>query len=203
MDIVSLVVGSLATNCYLLTSGNDCVIIDPGSEADFISTTILENRLNPLAILLTHGHFDHCLAALELKLNFNLPIFVHKDDSFLYRTADKSANHWTGEKALKLPPPDHNLTDGQELEFNDLKLKIIHTPGHTPGSVCLLTDSALFTGDLLFAEGVGRTDFSYSDHKKLLSSLKKIRGLPDTLLIYPGHEEFGLPLYQILSGHLL
>ena len=203
MDIVSLVVGSLATNCYLLTSGNDCVIIDPGSEADFISTTILENRLNPLAILLTHGHFDHCLAALELKLNFNLPIFVHKDDSFLYRTADKSANHWTGEKALKLPPPDHNLTDGQELEFNDLKLKIIHTPGHTPGSVCLLTDSALFTGDLLFAEGVGRTDFSYSDHKKLLSSLKKIGGLPDTLLIYPGHEEFGLPLYQILSGHLL
>jgi len=200
MNIIPLVVGSLSTNCYLIASGEDCVIIDPGDDADFISTTILERKLHPQAILLTHGHFDHCLAALELKLNFNLPIYIHREDEFLYRSADKSASHWTGIKSFKLPPPDFYLSDKQKLTFGDLSLDVIHTPGHTPGSVCFRTNNHLFTGDLLFAQGVGRTDFSYSDHKKLLSSLEKIKVLSDDLLIYPGHEEYDIPLYQILSG---
>ncbi len=199
MDIFPLIVGSLATNCYLVSEGDSCVIIDPGADADFISTTILEKKLRPLAILLTHGHFDHCLASLELKLNFNLPIYLHQEDLFLYRQADKSSSYWTGEKTFRLPIPDNSLEDEQTLSLDGLVIKVIHTPGHTPGSVCFLVQDNLFTGDLLFEEGVGRTDFSYSDSHKLNASLNRLKNLPDNTLIYPGHENFSLPLHSILD----
>ena len=192
LTVKTLTVGDLAANCYLVSSSDGgastdddssevetgCVIIDPGDDADFISETITNQKLKPLAIILTHGHFDHCLASLELKLNFNLPIYLHQEDLFLYRQADKSSSYWTGEKTFRLPIPDNSLEDEQTLSLDGLVIKVIHTPGHTPGSVCFLVQDNLFTGDLLFEEGVGRTDFSYSDSHKLNASLNRLKNLP-------------------------
>ncbi|KKT94533.1 MAG: Metallo-beta-lactamase family protein [Candidatus Collierbacteria bacterium GW2011_GWA1_45_15] len=222
MEIITLTVGDLATNCYLVTDEDtgETLIIDPGDEGDFISTTLLEKKLIPQAIILTHGHYDHCLACLELKLNFNIPIYLHQADLFLYQKAHLSAPFWSNKTPhrvipgltrnpglLTLPPIDHFLTDNQTITFGNSLLQVLHTPGHTPGSCSFLISpvkgrngkaergSGLFTGDTLFAHGVGRTDHSYSSPSDLQKSLSKLRTITlehkTPLLIYPGHEDFG------------
>lgn len=218
MEILCLTVGDLATNCYLVTDEETrhTLIIDPGDEGDFISTAILENKLIPKAVILTHGHYDHCLAVLELKLNFSLPIYLHPKDLFLYKKAHLSASYWSPTSPLKgrfrrgrgsiphLPPIDHFLNDQEIITFGNSSLKVLHTPGHTPGSICLLSSSttydlrpttSLFTGDTLFVNGVGSTNHSYSSKSDLQKSLhhlqSTIHALPNSPLIYPGHEDFG------------
>jgi hydroxyacylglutathione hydrolase len=186
MEIKVLHVGQLQTNCYLVwNESTNCFIIDPGDEADFITEEILSLKLKPQAILLTHGHFDHCLACLELKLNFNLPIYLDPKDNFLYQKAAQSAGHWTSTKALKLPS---TLPFPSSLKLGDETLKVISTPGHTPGSVCLYSAPHLLVGDTIFADGVGRTDFAYSSYSDLQKSLAKIHSFPDETFVYPGHE---------------
>ena len=238
MEIICLKVGSMGTNCYLVSDEqtNETLIIDPGEEGDFISSNILENKLIPKAIILTHGHYDHCLAALELKLNFNIPIYLHQEDLFLYQKAHKSSSFWLkhAHNSIVIPAKagihsidttltpssiDHFLTNNQVLTFGDSHLKVIHTPGHTPGSCCFLSSCVianppsggcgnpspseirdlkseiLFTGDTLFAHGVGRTDLSYSSKTDLQRSLSKLTTISHELktspLIYPGHEDYG------------
>lgn len=187
MEIKTLSVGQLQANCYLVwdRDTNDCLIIDPGDDADYITTEIINLKLKPKAILLTHGHYDHVLACLELKLNFNLPIFLNPKDNFLYQKADRSAGHWSKNKALKQPltkPLPEKIKLGKEL------IKVIKTPGHTPGSVCFYCSPHLFVGDTIFENGVGRTDFSYASSSDLKKSINSIFKLPDETLIYPGHE---------------
>ena len=206
MVIKCLRVGNLTTNCYLtIDEGtSETLIIDPGDEGDFISTVVLENQLLPTGILLTHGHYDHCLAALELKLNFNIPIYLHQKDLFLYEKAHLSAKHFSGLFSPKLPPVDKYLAEDDRINFGNSILKVIHTPGHTPGSCCFLSSSEirdlrsdiLFTGDTLFANGVGRSDLSYSSKSDLQKSLSKLRTISHeqqtSPLIYPGHEDYGV-----------
>lgn len=190
LNIKTLVVGDLATNCYLVSdpNTNEAVIIDPGDEGDFISQNIIDNKLSPIAIILTHGHFDHVLGCLELKLNFNLPIYLHPKDKKLYSSANQSALHWLKKKTLKIPPVDQFIKEGDKIKVGDESLAVIETPGHTPGSICLFDGRQnLFTGDTLFAEGVGRTDFSYSSPLQLTKSLDKIFKFPPQSVIYPGH----------------
>ena len=154
MEIITLTVGDLATNCYLVTDEDtgETLIIDPGDEGDFISTTLLEKKLIPQAIILTHGHYDHCLACLELKLNFNIPIYLHQADLFLYQKAHLSAPFWSNKTPhrvipgltrnpglLTLPPIDHFLTDNQTITFGNSLLQVLHTTGHTPGSCSFLS----------------------------------------------------------------
>lgn len=186
MDIRCYPVGEPQTNCYFLfdTNTRHCLILDPGDEADFLTSQILELKLSPQAIVLTHGHYDHCLACLELKLNFNIPIYLNPQDNFLYQKASQSAGHWSGRQTFRqpspIPLPDH-------LNLGTTTIKIIPTPGHTPGSISLYSAPFLFTGDTLFADGVGRTDFSYSSHKDLLKSLQTLSRLPKGTESYPGH----------------
>jgi hydroxyacylglutathione hydrolase len=187
MEIKCLRVGELQTNSYLIWDENtrECFIIDPGDDADFITTEILQLKLKPLGILLTHGHYDHCLACLELKLNFNIPIYLNPKDNFLYQNAAKSANHWSATKALKQPPISPLPT---EINLGNKTIKVISSPGHTPGSVCFYVSPHLFVGDTIFADGIGRTDFSYSSASDLKKSLAKIHSYPKGTLFYPGHE---------------
>lgn len=212
MKTLTLPVGQMATNCYLVSDEKTltCLIIDPGEDSDFITTTILENKLIPQAIILTHGHYDHCLAALDLKLNFSIPIYLHPKDLFLYEKAHLSAKHFSGLVIPKLPPIDHFLSDQEIITFGNSSLQVIHTPGHTPGSCCFVSlvkgrggvaerdlNPLLFTGDTLFAKSIGRTDLSYSSKQDLQKSLKKILTLPRHTQIYPGHDnEFLLNSYQ-------
>lgn len=193
MKVEKYHVGPLSTNCYLVASEGEGVIIDPGEEGDFLSEEILRHKLSLKFILLTHGHFDHVLGILPLKLNFNCPIVLSNKDLFLYQKAASSSKYWVGEGADPLPSPDKFYQKGEGFNIANTALDVLETPGHTPGSVVLYNKSEkiIFTGDLLFKDGVGRTDFSYSSKSKLNSSLsfvkKKFRGF----LAYSGHgEEF-------------
>ena len=200
MEIRRLVVGQLATNCYLAVCSktNKGIIIDPGDSASFISEKILELKIKPKFIVLTHGHFDHLIAAEELRLNFKIPILIHKEDLFLAKKAYQSANYFLGTNvetqdfaSLLVPKKVNFVKAGQKIKFGQEELEVIHTPGHTPGSISLYSGkrNILFSGDLVFENGVGRTDFSYSSGEELQKSLKKIFSLPAKTLVYPGHGE--------------
>lgn len=187
-----LPVGQLTTNCYLIFDHQtkEGLIIDPGDDADYIMRIIADEQLKPLKILATHGHFDHILAAMELRLNYQIPFLIHKKDEFLVKNSQRSAEHFLSTEIILPPPPiDEFLKEGQKILFGKYYLQVLETPGHTPGSVCfhLKTDNLLFCGDTIFKEGVGRTDFSYSSPDDLEKSLQKIFSLPRETTLYPGH----------------
>lgn len=175
MLINALVVGSLATNCYLawcpLTQ--EALIIDPGDEADYIVQKIQDLNLKPSAIVATHGHYDHTLAANDLRLIFKIPFYLSPKDSFLYRRTCPIA-------------PDQMPS---LIHFGQENHKIIPTPGHTPGSVCLYSANILFSGDTLFQASVGRTDLPYSSAFDLQKSLRRLSKLPPETKVLSGHGE--------------
>ena len=186
--------GTMAANCYLVyDEEGSTIIIDPGDEAEFISRVILEKGLKPQKIIATHGHFDHCLAAPELKLAFGLEFLANKKDSFLISKMPERAKKYLGETALPLKI-DSNIKAGGRLKLGKHVLEVIGTPGHTPGSISLVErkEKIVFVGDLVFKDGsIGRYDFGYSDKEGLKISVAKILALPGETIIYPGHgEEF-------------
>ena len=192
MKIITLPVGQLQTNCYLYydEKTRKSLIIDPGDDADYISRIISDRSLSPQLIVATHGHFDHIMAVFELKLAYKIPFKISYRDNFLGKNMSSSARHFISIDGGPSPTADANLVNNEKIKIGSSRLTVIETPGHTPGSVCLYdsNNGVMFTGDTLFAEGgIGRTDFSYSNHQQLLSSLKKIFRLPPHTLIYPGH----------------
>ncbi len=194
IGIEKIVVGQLRANCYLVydKTTKGCVIIDPGDEADFITQKITDLNLIPKLAVATHAHFDHIQAAVELKLAYKIPFLLHKADEVLLRHYRKSAIRFTMLDPGPAPIPDGYLKRNIDLRFKIYDLRIIHTPGHTPGGICLYskTDNALFSGDSIFANGeVGRTDFAYCNKRDLDKSIKKILSLPKETVIYPGHGE--------------
>ncbi|MDD2822868.1 MAG: MBL fold metallo-hydrolase [Candidatus Daviesbacteria bacterium] len=192
MKIVTLEVGGLKTNCYLVSSGDEVGIIDPGDDADYIIRKIQTDNLKPVWIAVTHGHFDHVLAVSELALAFNIPFYMHPDDEFLLNRAKETAEHFLGVYADPVLVEPKDLKEGAKLKVGSEELEVIETPGHTPGGICLYSKSnkALFCGDLIFDRGtVGRTDFKYSSEEKMEQSIKKILKLPENVTVYPGHSD--------------
>lgn len=195
MEIKILILGELQTNCYLVYDQNtkQGIIIDPADDANFISEQVLSLKIVPTGIYTTHGHFDHLLAANELQLAFAIPFYVHEKDLFLVNNLAKNAAFWTKRKIIERSPkevrPLRGQTSTRTVLGKDSPFQVIHTPGHTPGSICLHfpEENILFTGDTLFSDGVGRTDLSYSSEKDLALSLEKISKLPPKTKIYPGH----------------
>lgn len=188
MKIERLVVGQLATNCYLVSDKkNEAIIIDPGDDGDYIIQRILDLKLSPKLIIATHGHFDHVLAVIELKLAFKIPFLIHRLDLFLIKQVQKSAKYFLKIEVYPVVTPDRFLKDGEIIKVGNESLEVLVTPGHTPGSISLLGKGIVFTGDTLFANGVGRTDFSYGSKEALEKSLKKLSRLPGDTLVYPGH----------------
>lgn len=180
----------MKANCYLLSDSlGNTALIDPGDDAEYIISTIQRNDLVPQLIIATHGHVDHVMAILELKLAFNIPFYMNIKDLFLLKNMRTSAKHYLGIDPGPSPEIDFNLKE--KLEFGELKLKIIETPGHTPGSVSLYLEDhkKIFVGDLIFEDGlVGRTDFSYSSEKELKKSVQRVKELGE-IEILPGHGE--------------
>jgi hydroxyacylglutathione hydrolase len=192
MKTRSFEVGSFSTNCYVVgcAETKEAVIIDPGfdtkSEAEIIIKYVEENCSKLKTIVNTHGHPDHTCGNGLVKNRFNVPIAIHKDDAYLIGTLGKrlaEAFNLTNHS----PPADILLDDGSLLEFGKEKLEVIHTPGHSPGSISLLGKNVIFTGDTLFASSIGRTDFPESSEKEMQISLKRLKDLPDNLTVYPGH----------------
>lgn len=181
MLIKTLPVGQLETNCYIVTDEKSlhCAIIDPGDESNIILDYIESNKLQPKTIMLTHGHFDHRLAVPAVCEATGLPVRINAND------VDMARNH----DQFKLPA-DANVqyySDGDIVEAGGLSFTVIETPGHSPGSVTLQCENALFTGDTLFRGSCGRTDLGGGNIKHLMRSLKRLSALDGDFEVYPGH----------------
>ncbi len=192
MKILTLPLGRMRANCYLLINGDKCLIIDPADEASFILEEIQRRKLTPLAMLATHGHFDHVMAAGEIQLSFKIPLCISSEDLFLVKRIDETAKYFLGYNPHLVKPGEiEHFAKTNELKIGNWDLKIILTPGHTPGSVSFYfpKEKILFSGDTLFKRGIGRYDFSYSNKRDLDESLKKLSKLPEDTIVYPGHGE--------------
>jgi hydroxyacylglutathione hydrolase len=170
MQIKTIKVGDLQTNCYIVIDekNKEAVVIDPGDEAPKILPEI--RGLKVRYIILTHGHPDHFGAVDEVKTATGAPFLMSSEDSWFFK-------------------PDQELKEGDQIKFGNLALKVMSTPGHTKGCVCLYTNGHLFSGDTLFSEGCGRTDLPGGSTQEMRKSLKRLSTLPDETLVYPGHDE--------------
>ncbi len=184
-----VVVGALETNCYLAfcEKTRESVIIDPGAEPRKIFGSIAGLELTPVLVLNTHGHVDHIGANLDMIEKYNVPLAIHRADEPMLE-ADETAYLSLGLLGRKSPGPDRFLEDGEDVRFGATSLKVLHTPGHSPGSVSLSGDGLLFSGDTLFNDGVGRTDLPGGSWKDLVTSIKeKILILDGDTVVLPGH----------------
>jgi len=188
MIVKRLIVGPLESNCYIISDENtkESLVIDPGDEPDRILDSINENNFKVKYIVCTHAHFDHVGAVSDLKKETDADIVIHKDDIEIYKRAMDQAAFW-GYGLDSLPEPDRFVSEGDKLEVGALRFEILHTPGHSPGGICLYGEGIVITGDTLFAGSVGRTDFYGGDIKKLKSSFKRLMSLSDTVKVFPGH----------------
>ncbi len=188
MPYLSLDVGELETNCYLFheEAGRECLVIDPGAEAERIMALIEERALLPRAVVLTHGHPDHAGAAATLMDHYRIPLWLHAADEELMRSeAGRALAAMFG--VGPLPAAGRLLREGDALACGALALNVMHSPGHSPGSLLFHGQGLLFTGDTLFRGDVGRCDLSGGDGKELRHSLARIRELPAHTVILPGH----------------
>jgi glyoxylase-like metal-dependent hydrolase (beta-lactamase superfamily II) len=188
MPYLKLEVGELQTNVYLYfsVSSRKCFVIDPGAEAERIVALIEKEKLLPQAVILTHGHADHVGAVAALLEAFHLPLWLHEADEKEMRSPGN--REIAALFGLELPPAASRLlADGETIGEDDLKLEVIHSPGHSPGSILLYGQGLLFTGDTLFKDDVGRTDLPGGDDLQLRNSLEKIRKFPAATVILPGH----------------
>ncbi|MCB4792406.1 MAG: MBL fold metallo-hydrolase [Elusimicrobia bacterium] len=186
--IRSLTVGSLQVNCYLLADINskETIIIDPGDEPKTIIKEVSKNGLKPIIILNTHGHIDHIGANKYLKNHYNIPIVIHKEDADYLTDPSLNGAGLVG-YADNRQKADRLLENNQKIVIGSLELKIIHTPGHTPGGVCVITEGLIFTGDTLFCGSIGRWDFKGGDKAALVKSLEIFKKLDPKLMVLPGH----------------
>lgn len=176
-------------NGYLIYSEDDnkAIIIDPGDEASLLLNIIHKKQLTIEYILLTHAHIDHISGVRVIKNETGATIMLHPEDEFLYQGLEKQAN-WFGYPVAPAPKIDNYLYDGQIIKISNKEIKVIHTPGHTPGGVCFLIENNLFCGDTLFEGSIGRTDLEGGDYEKLITSIRnKLLILPDDTIVYPGH----------------
>jgi len=188
MIIKKLVVGPLENNCYSIADEitKETLVIDPGDEPDRILELINENNFKVKYILCTHAHLDHVGAVPDIKKETGAKIVIHRDEYEIYKRASEQAAIW-GYELDPLPEPEIFISDGDKLEIGNLKLEVLHTPGHSPGGICLYGEGILITGDTLFAGSVGRTDFYGGDIEKLKRSFKRLISLSNKVKILPGH----------------
>ncbi len=188
MDSKQIVVGPLEVNCYVIfdPSTKEAFVVDPGDEPDRIMELINSDSLSVKYIICTHTHFDHVGAVPELKEQTGAKILIHEDEKEIYEAARDMAAFW-GYDIPPLPSPDLFIKEGYEITIGGLNFKILHTPGHSPGGICIYGNGVVLTGDTLFAGSVGRTDFPGGDINKLRDSFRRLMSLPEETEVLPGH----------------
>ncbi len=193
LEITTLVVGQLQTNCHIVTDPDtgSCLIVDPGDDGQYIADRILSLSVTPVAIALTHGHFDHILAAFELQHIFTVSCYLHPSDTFLLKRMNSTASYYLNTGVADLPAPFTTpYPRDAVLEVGTEKMTILPAPGHTPGGVALACSAQglCLTGDTVFAEGaIGDWRHEYSSKEQLLASVASILSLPPRTRLYPGH----------------
>lgn len=193
MKIDRLTIGDFETNCYVVRkdeSAEECLVIDTGLDSRDMIAFLAQHALTPTAVVLTHGHVDHIAGLARLRSEYpKLRVYIHKLDAPMLD--DSEAN--LSEMAMMpftTPPADVLLEDGDSVDEAGIRLTVLHTPGHTPGGICLYTEAegVVFAGDTLFADGIGRSDFPGGDGRQLLESIRtRLLTLPEPTAVYPGH----------------
>jgi len=202
MKIDCLILGAYQTNCFVLReskaatcagttgAGKDCLIIDTGLDAGELIDFLHRYNLNPVAVVLTHGHVDHVTGVVALRGRFpNIKVYIHKLDAGML-TGEKDNLSALAGVSFSHEHADFPLKEGDVIEQANIKLDVLHTPGHTQGGICLYSknEGIIFVGDTLFADSVGRTDFPGGNAAQLIKSIKqKLCTLPDETIVYPGH----------------
>ena len=189
MILEDICVGQMQVNCYILASKNNSstIIIDPGEEENKIKRILEKHKLKPSFIINTHGHIDH----IGCDDRFGIPVYIHENDLALLKDPQLNLSTFLT-SSYSIESHIKTLKDKENIELDDMQLEVIHTPGHTPGGICLLMkkpdDKILFSGDTLFCQGIGRTDFPGADEGLLIKSIKeKLFKLDDDTVVYPGH----------------
>ena len=178
LNIETYPLGAYQTNCYIVYDDEspDCIVIDPGYEPDTVLLALKGLKKNLAAILLTHGHFDHVGAVKILAADTDCDVYIHENDLSLPATLTAGPLYYT-----------HTYDEGDTLEIAGLSIKVLHTPGHTPGCVCLMIEENLFSGDTLFRNSCGRTDLPGGNGAELFKSLRRLAALPGDYRVLPGH----------------
>ncbi len=189
MILKMLELGAFMSNCYLVgdeTTGEG-MILDPGAETETILENLKALKLTPKIIVLTHGHMDHIGVLKQVKDATQAELAYHADEVPVVKRAAEGGSTWG--LTMETPPDaDRLLQDGDSIELGDLKFVVLHTPGHSPGGICLLGDGVVFSGDTLFNLGIGRFDLPGGNYPQLMNSIStKLMALPDSTVVYPGH----------------
>ena len=183
-------VGAIGANCYIFgdEAAGEVFVIDAGDEADRILEALRRLNVRPVALVNTHGHFDHIQAIDAVRRATGAPFWIHRGEAEVLAQGPARAKSLFGLNLPPAPVPDRWLTEGDRLQVGGLTLAVRHTPGHSPGGVCLLGDGLAFVGDTLFAGSIGRADLPGADMQTLLASIAQVLlPLPDETACYPGH----------------
>lgn len=189
MLITTVTVSPFAMNCYIIASETtkQGIVIDPGDEIDTIIAAIDEQNLNISKIVNTHGHIDHTAGVKEMQERLGLPFYIHEGDLDFLKMINEQAAMF-GMNTFGEPEVEGFLDEGDIVEFEDIVLKVLHTPGHSPGGICLLGDKDILVGDTLFAGSIGRTDLPGGNYDQLIQSIDtKLLPLDENLRVYSGH----------------
>ena len=192
LKVEQYVVGMVQTNCYFAINEDtkETLVIDPGANATQLAERLDGAELHPVAILLTHGHFDHAGGAAELAERYGIPVYAHEAECETLQNPAVNLSGWEGAECAY--HADCLVKDEQELKLAGFLMRVLYTPGHTAGGCCYLLpyQNVLFSGDTLFAQSVGRTDFPGGSASTLIRSIKeKLMTLPEEITVYPGHND--------------
>lgn len=189
MKVVRILAGEFGSNCWLVfdEATLDAVIIDPSPTVRKIKEILLERRVNLRCILLTHGHFDHMLACDTLRDEYGIPLAIHEADKENLTNSRLNAYRLFMGTDLVFRPPEITFRDGDVLDYGSVSIRVMHTPGHTPGSVCYFIDDAMFTGDTIFDGGIGRCDLAGGNRLEMKNSIEKIKNIKENYRVFTGH----------------
>jgi hydroxyacylglutathione hydrolase len=191
MKWTQIPLGIMQTNCYIAEENGSCLIIDPGNEGNKLISWLSENNLKPLAILLTHAHFDHIGAVDEVREFFQIPVYVHvKEKDWLSDPTLNGSEQFRMARPVQAKPAEFVFTKEEEFKLGSFEFMILETPGHSPGSVSFYFEheGAVISGDALFNGSIGRTDLREGNHTQLLNSIhEKLLTLPEETIVMPGH----------------